>query len=130
MRVFCNISDFQVNYMLYWRFHNGNEIPAKSHASICIFTQWIKRYILDFGPWMWSALNMGFVDKWSSRMQGQWVFEWATIFIWVQKTLIFRTALNPPPPKSSLGGGVFFGPQTIICCMTIHPKHSTIWLTR
>ena len=28
---------------------------------------------LNFGPTRWSALNMGFVDKWPSRLQGQFV---------------------------------------------------------
>ena len=35
-------------------------------------------YILDFRPWKWSALNMEFVVKWPSRMQGQYFFQsWA-----------------------------------------------------
>ena len=38
----------------------------------CIFAQWKWAYILEFGPWRWGALNVGFVDKWPSRMQGQW----------------------------------------------------------
>ena len=29
---------------------------------------------MDLGPWRWSALNMGFVGKWPSRMLGQWFF--------------------------------------------------------
>ena len=48
---------FQVNYMFYWRFHFENEIPGN-----CLFTHWKWTYILDFGPWKWSALNMGFVE--------------------------------------------------------------------
>ena len=59
------------NYMLYWRFHFDNKIPVN-----CLFTQWKWTCILDFGPWRWSALNKGFVDKWPSRMQGQW-FLWS-----------------------------------------------------
>ena len=31
-------------------------------------------HILDFGPWRWSTLNMEFVNKWPSKMQGQWFF--------------------------------------------------------
>ena len=32
-------------------------------------------YILDFGPWKWSALNMGYImDKRPSRTQGQFYF--------------------------------------------------------
>ena len=55
--------------MLNWRFHFDNEMPIN-----WLSTQWERRYKLDFGPWRWSALNMGFVDifKWPSRMQGQW----------------------------------------------------------
>jgi hypothetical protein len=51
--------DLQVNYMLPWWFHFQNEIPIN-----CSFTYWKCTYILDFRPWRWSALNMGFVVKW------------------------------------------------------------------
>ena len=37
---FCNIFDFQVNYMLYWQFHFENEILVN-----CLFTQWKWTYI-------------------------------------------------------------------------------------
>ena len=50
--------DFQVNYMLYWWFHFKKEIPIK-----CLFTQWKWTYMLGFGPWRWSALDMGYMDK-------------------------------------------------------------------
>ena len=30
----------------------------------------VNLYILDFGPWKWSALNMSYMDKRPSRMQG------------------------------------------------------------
>ena len=46
-----------------------NEIPIK-----CLFTNWKCTYILDFRSWRWSALNMGFVVKQPSRMQGQCFF--------------------------------------------------------
>ena len=49
--------DFQVNYMLYWRFHFKKEIPINR-----LFTQWRWTYILDFGPWR-SAFDMGYMDK-------------------------------------------------------------------
>ena len=52
--------------MLYWWSLFGKEIPIS-----CLFTQWKWTYILDFGPWKWSALNMGYMDKQPSRMQGQ-----------------------------------------------------------
>ena len=42
--------------MLYWLFDFENEIPVN-----CLFTQWRWTWILEFGPWRWSALNMGFV---------------------------------------------------------------------
>ena len=64
---------FQFNCMLYWRVHIENEIPIN-----CLFTQWKWRYILDVGPWRWSALNMGVVDEWHSRMQDDGFFwSWA-----------------------------------------------------
>ena len=50
--------DFQVNYMLYWRFHFKKEIPINY-----LFTQWKWTYMLGFGPWRWSALDMGYMDK-------------------------------------------------------------------
>jgi hypothetical protein len=27
------------------------------------------QFILDFGLWKWSALNLGYMDKWPSSMQ-------------------------------------------------------------
>ena len=53
----------------------GFTSSMKSH-SIANLTQWkwIYIYILDFEPWRWNTLNMGFVKKWPSRMQGQWYF--------------------------------------------------------
>ena len=66
----CNIFDFQVNYMFYWHVHFDNEIPIN-----CVFTQWKWNiHIMDFGPWRWSAVNMTFVIKRPSRMQGQCFF--------------------------------------------------------
>ena len=56
--------------MLYWRFHFKNEIPVN-----CLITQWKWTYILEFGPWRWSALNMRFVDKWPSRCKDNGFFE-------------------------------------------------------
>ena len=37
-----------------------------------LFTQWMWTYLLDFGPWRWSALNTEFVEKWPSWMHMQW----------------------------------------------------------
>ena len=37
-------------------FHFKIEIPIN-----CLLTQWKWTYILDFGPWRWSALNMGYM---------------------------------------------------------------------
>ena len=75
----------------------------------CLFTQWKWTHILDFGPWKWFAANMRFVNKWPSRMQGQWFCrkraggagdlgrDWIAFL---------RTA---PPPKRSRGwGGCLF----------------------
>jgi hypothetical protein len=56
--------------MPYWRPHFENEIPIK-----CLFTQWKWTWLLDFGHWRWSALNMGYIlDKRPSRTQGQFYF--------------------------------------------------------
>ena len=55
--------------MFYWRFHFDNETPVN-----CSFTQWKWTYILDFGPWGWSAFNMGFVRKWPSRIKSNEFF--------------------------------------------------------
>jgi hypothetical protein len=64
MRV-LSFSNFQVKYLLYWWFHFEKEIPIN-----CLFTQWKWTYILDFGPWNRSALNMGYMDEQPSRMPG------------------------------------------------------------
>ena len=50
--------DFQVDHMLYWRFHFEKEVPIN-----CLFTQWKWTYILEFGPWEWSAFDMDYMDK-------------------------------------------------------------------
>ena len=39
--------------------------------SNCLFTKWKYTYKSDSKPWRWSALNMGSMDKWPSRMQVQ-----------------------------------------------------------
>ena len=81
--------------MLYWQFHFENEIPVN-----CLSTQWKWTYILDFGLWRWSALNMGFVDKWPSRMQGQW-FVWSRADGRIQKKLSFLDGWLPLPESTS-----------------------------
>ena len=55
--------------MLYWPFYFKNWIPVNCIFSLCKWT-----YILDLGPWRWIAFNMGHMDKWPSRMQGQFYF--------------------------------------------------------
>ena len=91
--------------MFYWRFHFDNETPVN-----CLFTQWKWTYILDFGPWGWSALNMGFVGKWPSRMQEQWVLfkiGRAGNNFWAGPLFSANGRLPPPDsdsPKSSLEG--------------------------
>ena len=51
--------------MLYWWFHFEKEIPI-----LFIYSMEVNIYILDFGPWKRRALNMGYMDKRPSRMQG------------------------------------------------------------
>ena len=55
--------------MLYWRFHFEKDNPIN-----CLLAQWKWTYILDFEPWKWSALDLGYMDKRPSRMQGQFYF--------------------------------------------------------
>ena len=55
--------------MLDWRFCFKNEIPIN-----CLFTQWKWTFILDFGSWRRSALNVSYMNKRPSRMQGQYYF--------------------------------------------------------
>ena len=57
---------FLTNYTFYWCFHFKKEMPIN-----CLFTQWKWTHILDLGPWKWSALNMGHMNKRPSRMPGQ-----------------------------------------------------------
>ena len=78
----------------------------------CLFTQWKWTYILGFGPWRWSALNMWFVDKWPSRMQGQQFFQSRTgghkFWLGLENMDLSLGAYpwpNLPPQKSSCGGG-------------------------
>ena len=68
--------------MLYWWFHFENETPIH-----CLFTQWEWTYILDFGPWRWSALSMGYMDKRGiQECKDNFIFqnrtERATVFGW------------------------------------------------
>ena len=92
--------------MLYWRLDFVNEILVN-----CSFTQLKWTYILDFGPLRWSALNMGFVDKWPSRMQGEWYFRSRTgkSFRLGPENFHFSLGgcpcLNLPPQKVRGGGG-------------------------
>ena len=64
MRV-LSFFDFQVNYMLIDGFTSRRKIPVNSWSN-----QWKWTYILDFGPWNQSALNMGYMDEQPSRMPG------------------------------------------------------------
>ena len=53
-----HVFDFQVIYMLYWRFTLKRKFQSIVHL---LNEKWT--YILDFGPWRWSALNMGYMNK-------------------------------------------------------------------
>ena len=82
-------------------------------------TQWKWAYILNFGPWWWSALNVGFVDKWTSRMQGQCFFKSQArehqFSVGFKKIWKFWASGCPypnlPPQKSLLGGGDLTSPN-------------------
>ena len=66
---FCNVFDFRVNNILYWHFHFGYDIPVNY-----LSTKWSCTHILDWTS-NWSPLNMGFVDKRPSRLQGNCCFQ-------------------------------------------------------
>jgi hypothetical protein len=53
-------------------FIGGFTLKMKSQSIAYLLNE--SEYIYDLGPWRWSALNMGYVDKWPLRMQGQWFF--------------------------------------------------------
>ena len=55
-------------------FTSAYQTPIWNDFSLNVWTKRRHTYILDFGPWKWSALNMGFVNKWPSGMQGQCFF--------------------------------------------------------
>ena len=99
--------------MFYWLVHFENKILINYS-----FTQWKWAYILNFGHWWWSALNMGYMDKWPWRMQAQCFFqsraERATVFNWDLKVLdlfcrvawrcrITGSGPYPPPLKVHRG---------------------------
>ena len=66
-------------FVIFW-------LPSQLHALLAVSLCVVKsqsiayllngswHYILDFGPWRWCALNMEFVAKRPSRMQGQCFF--------------------------------------------------------
>ena len=112
--------------MLYWRFHFDNEIPIN-----CLFTQWKRRYILDFGPWRWSALNMGFVNKRPSRMQGQWSLWNRTgrqqFSVWFRKFEFSGRAAASARiylPRKVRGGSL---PSPLIPCVFLVPSEYNLW---
>ena len=93
-------------------FVDGFTLTLKSHSIAYLLN--VSEYILDFGPWRWSALNMGFVDKWPSRMQGQWFsWSWAGMqkcSVRSQKSIFFYGGLpllKSTSPEKFVGGGVF-----------------------
>ena len=58
--------------MLQSRFSDGASSNFLQRYEIlinCMFTQWKWTYILDFGSWKWSGLNMKFVYKWPSELR-------------------------------------------------------------
>ena len=54
----------------------------KSQSIASLLSESRERERESAGPWRWRALNMGFVDKWPSKMQGQLLLEvgWGEIF--------------------------------------------------
>ena len=102
--------------MLYCRLHFKKELQVNF-----LFTQWKWTYTLDFEPWRWNALNMGFVEKWPSRMQWQWFFGSrvgrAEAFGRSRKSWFLCGAAAPAriylPPKARSLAGVGYRPPSI-----------------
>ena len=114
--------------MLSWRFHFKNDIIVNY-----LSTHWKWTNILDFKSWRWSALDMGFVEKWSSRMQGQWFFrsraERAEVIGRDQKILNFFVGQLHLPvttsPKKLVGGKILSALQN----RSLEQGHwSRIWI--
>ena len=55
------------------RFVDGFTMKRKSQ-SIAYLLNGSEHIYWIFGPWKWSALNMGYIDKRPSRMQRQFYF--------------------------------------------------------
>jgi hypothetical protein len=98
---FCK-AFLQIHYMLSWhsftcfRFRFGNEI-----AISCLFTKEKGTNILNFEPSRWSALNMRFVEKQPSKMQGGFFLEWdgpPTVVSGVLKNQNEKLTGRPLPP--------------------------------
>ena len=67
-----NASDNFVIFLtskLFTCFIGGFTLKMNSQSIVYLLNENEYIYILDFGPWRWSALNMEFVEKWPSRMQ-------------------------------------------------------------
>ena len=47
-------------------FIDGLTLKKEVPINCWLITQWKWTYILDFGPWRWSALNMDYMEKWPS----------------------------------------------------------------
>ena len=80
--------------------------------SIASYKVKVQTYI-GFGPWRWNAIDMGFVAKRPSKMQGQWFFQSrvgrAEVLGSVQKILISFLELPLPvatSPEKLVGWGL------------------------
>ena len=58
--------------------------PEWNPNQLLIYWLTMHIYIYNSRPWRWSALNMGFVVKWPSKMQGQCFFR-----SWTGRTVLF-----------------------------------------
>ena len=99
------LSFLDFNYMLYWRLHFEKEIPIN-----CLFAQWKWTYILDFGPWNRSALNMGYMDEQPSRMPG-----WARARVGRPRLWLFRCCPCPLLWHVQRSSGVYNGRPNSMC---------------
>jgi hypothetical protein len=100
--------------MLYWHSFKCSRFRFKIEILVnCLFTKGKWTLILNFEPSRWNALNMGFVDKRSSRMQGRFFLNragWRQLLVKIKeiKKLAelpggaesWPPALTPPSPMT------------------------------
>ena len=95
--------DFQVNYMLCWRFHFKKEIPINR-----LFTQWKWTYILEWTLKM-KCIRYGLYGQ-TAFILGEGQYAWRTTLI-LKDNRIEGQARRPLNPTDLDLRSVFFGSQ-------------------